>query len=249
MYSLHDMPDNAGLSDEAFGELMMPPTIAASSASLVPYGLYLIDDGQTQFLWVGREAVPQLVEDVFGVPDRLQLKVGKQTLPVLENDFNERVRAVIEKARDHRSRGVGSIVVPHLYVVREDGEPGLRLWAQTMLVEDRADQGVSLKQWLGMIREKVLHSSRKDTTSRHISLTGDAGRSVDVRIYAEASGMLVSGFVGRRLYVEGARAALCWLLCLCHFYRIWWHLRLRPQGEKWEERVSQERPKQSLSCS
>ncbi|MCJ1421990.1 COPII subunit [Xylographa parallela] len=156
MYSLHDMPDDAGLSDEASGELMMPPTIAASSASLVPYGLYLIDDGQTQFLWVGREAVPQLVEDVFGVPDRLQLKVGKQTLPVLENDFNERVRAVIEKARDHRSRGVGSIVVPHLYVVREDGEPGLRLWAQTMLVEDRADQGASLKQWLGMMREKVV---------------------------------------------------------------------------------------------
>ena len=155
MYSLHDMPDSAGLSDETTGELVMPPTIGASSANLVPYGLYLIDDGQTQFLWVGRDAVPQLVEDVFGVPDRLQLKVGKQTMPVLDNDFNERVRAVIEKARDHRSRGVGSIIVPHLYVVREDGAPGIRLWAQTMLVEDRADQGASLKQWLGMIREKV----------------------------------------------------------------------------------------------
>lgn len=155
MYSLHDMPDNAGVSDETTGELTMPPTISASSQSLVPYGLYLIDDGQTQFLWVGREAVPQLVDDVFGVPDKSQLRVGKQTMPILENDFNERVRAVIEKARDHRSRGVGSIVVPHLYVVREDGEPGLRLWAQTMLVEDRTDQGASLKQWLGNVREKV----------------------------------------------------------------------------------------------
>jgi protein transport protein SEC24 len=155
VYSLHDMPDNAGISDEATGELIMPPTIGASSGSLVPHGLYLIDDGQTQFLWVGRDAVPQLVEDVFGIPDLMQLKVGKTTMPVLENDFNERVRGVIEKARDHRSRGVGSIVVPHLYVVRENGEPGLRLWAQTMLVEDRADQGASLKQWLGTMREKV----------------------------------------------------------------------------------------------
>lgn len=149
------MPDNAGLADERTGEIVLPPAINLSSASLVPYGLYLIDDGQTQFLWVGREAVPQLIEDVFDMPDRSQLKVGKQTLPVLENDFNERVRAVVEKSRDHKSRGVGSIVVPHLYVVREDGEPGMRLWAQTMLVEDRADQGVSLKQWLGMMREKV----------------------------------------------------------------------------------------------
>ena len=154
-YSLHDMPDQAGLSDENTGEIILPPPINLSSASLVPYGLYLIDDGQTQFLWVGRDAVPQLVEDVFGVPDKTQVKVGKQTLPTLENDFNDRVRAVIEKSRDHRAKGVGSIVVPHLYVVREDGEPGIRLWAQTMLVEDRADQGVSLKQWLGTMREKV----------------------------------------------------------------------------------------------
>ena len=154
-YSLHDMPDDAGLPEDGTGDIVLPPAINLSSASLVPYGLYLIDDGQTQFLWVGREAVPQLIEDVFDVPDRTQLKVGKQTLPVLENDFNERVRAVVEKSRDHKSRGVGSIIVPHLYVVREDGEPGMRLWAQTMLVEDRADQGVSLKQWLGTMREKV----------------------------------------------------------------------------------------------
>ncbi|MCJ1310019.1 COPII subunit [Agyrium rufum] len=156
MYSLHDMPDNAGISDEDTGEIVMPPTIGASSGNLVPYGLYLIDDGQTQFLWIGKDAVPQLVEDVFGLPDKAQLRVGKQTLPVLENDFNERVRAVVEKSRDHRAKGVGSIVVPHLYVVREDGEPGIKVWAQTMLVEDRAaDQGASLKQWLGVMRERV----------------------------------------------------------------------------------------------
>jgi protein transport protein SEC24 len=155
MFSLHDMPDDAGTVDEKTGEIILPPPVNLSSERLVPYGLYLIDDGQTQFLWVGRDAVSQLVADVFGLPDKTQLKVGKQRLPELDNDFNERVRAVVNKSRDHRSKGVGSIIVPHLYVVREDGEPGLRLWAQTMLVEDRADQGVSLQQWMGMMREKV----------------------------------------------------------------------------------------------
>ncbi|PGH10210.1 protein transporter SEC24 [Helicocarpus griseus UAMH5409] len=155
LYSLHDMPDDAGVPDEKTGEILMPPPCSLSSERLVPYGLYLIDDGQTQFLWVGRDAVPQLLLDVFGVPDRMQLKIGKQFLPELENDFNERVRAVVQKSRDKQSRGVGSIVVPQLYVVKEDGEPGLRLWAQTMLVEDRADQGVSLPQWMGSLREKV----------------------------------------------------------------------------------------------
>ncbi|KAI9772025.1 MAG: COPII subunit [Geoglossum simile] len=156
MYSLHDMPDNAGRPDESSGEIIIPTPINLSSERLVSFGLYLIDDGQTQFLWVGKDAVPQLINDVFGLPDVSAVLVGKKSLPVLENDFNERIRAVIEKSRDQRSRSVGSIVVPHLYIVREDGEPSLRLWAQTLLVEDRADQGVSLAQWMGMLREKVV---------------------------------------------------------------------------------------------
>lgn len=155
LYSLHDMPEDAGLPNPQTGEILLPPPVNLSSERLVSYGLYLIDDGQTQFLWVGRDAIPQLINDVFGLPDKNQLKVGKQKLPELDSDFNEKVRAVVAKSRDHLSMGVGSIVVPHLYVVKEDGEPGLRLWAQTMLVEDRADQGVSFQQWMGVMREKV----------------------------------------------------------------------------------------------
>ncbi|KAI9735888.1 MAG: COPII subunit [Cirrosporium novae-zelandiae] len=158
MYSLWDMPDEAGTPDEKTGEIMLPARLNLSSERLVPHGLYLIDDGQTQFLWVGRDAQPALINDVFGLDDVSQLKVGKTTMPSLENDFNERVRNVIEKSRDHRARGVGSIIFPQLYIVREDGEPALRLWAQTMLVEDRAEQGVSLAQWMGMLREKASYA-------------------------------------------------------------------------------------------
>jgi protein transport protein SEC24 len=139
LYSLHDMPDNAGVPDPDTSQIVLPPPLNLSSERFVSYGLYLIDDGQTQFIWVGRS----------------QLRVGKSTLPELDNDFNERVRAVIQKSRDHLSRGVGSVTVPHLHVVREDGEPSLKLWAQTLLVEDRADQAMSLAQWMGSLREKV----------------------------------------------------------------------------------------------
>ncbi|KAF2102047.1 COPII component protein [Rhizodiscina lignyota] len=155
-YSLHDMPDSAGTPDPDTGEIVLPPRINLSSERIVSYGLYLIDDGQTQFLWVGRDAVPALVLDVFGFEDRTQLKQGKTIMPIIDSDMNARVRAVIEKSKDHRSKGVGSIIVPPLYIVREDGEPSLKLWAQTLLVEDRADQGVSLQQWMGMLREKVV---------------------------------------------------------------------------------------------
>ncbi|TLD31113.1 hypothetical protein PspLS_02645 [Pyricularia sp. CBS 133598] len=155
LYSLHDMPDNAGIPDPETSQIVLPPPLNLSSERFQPFGLYLIDDGQTQFLWVGRDAVPQLLIDVFGVQDRTQLRVGKGSVPELDNDFNERVRAVISKSRDYKSRGVGSITVPHLYIVREDGEPALKLWAQTLLVEDRADQGMSYQQWMGTLREKI----------------------------------------------------------------------------------------------
>jgi protein transport protein SEC24 len=46
-------------------------------------------------------------------------------------------------------------VVPSLYLVREDGDPSLRLWAQSLLIEDRADMAVSSAQFIGMLREKV----------------------------------------------------------------------------------------------
>jgi len=134
----------------------MPPPLNLSSANLVPYGLYLIDDGQTQFMWLGRDAVPALIADVFGTEDKNMLKQGKTSIPVIDSEMNERVRAVVEKSRDHRGKGCGSIVVPPLYLIREDGEPSLRLWAQTLLIEDRADQGVSGAQFIGMLREKVI---------------------------------------------------------------------------------------------
>jgi protein transport protein SEC24 len=156
-YSLHDMPDTAGMPDPATNTVVLPPSQNLSSERLVPYGLYLLDDGQTQFLWLGRDAVPELVADVFGAGggDRTQVPQGKTTLPELDNDFSERVRAVLEKSRDHAAIGAGSIIVPPLYVVREDGDPALKLWAQTLLVEDRGDAGAALQQWLGLVREKV----------------------------------------------------------------------------------------------
>lgn len=150
------MPDDAGLPHPDSGAIVMPPALNLTSANIVPYGLYLIDDGQTQFMWLGRDAVPALIQDVFGAPDKGQLKQGKTSLPVMESEMNERVRAVVDKSRDHHGLGCGSICVPPLYLIREDGEPSLRLWAQTLLVEDRADQGVSGAQFLGLLREKVL---------------------------------------------------------------------------------------------
>jgi len=73
---------------------------------------------------------------------------------VLDNPFSERINAIISKTREMR-RGP---YWPHLYVVKEDGEPPLRLWALSSLIMDRAEQMPSYQQYLGQVKDKVCHA-------------------------------------------------------------------------------------------
>jgi protein transport protein SEC24 len=73
------------------------------------------------------------------------------TMQVLDNPFSRRINAVIQKTREMR-RGV---YYPHLYVVKEDGEPPLRLWALSCLIQDRADVLPSYQQFITQLKDKV----------------------------------------------------------------------------------------------
>lgn len=55
----------------------MPIPLPPSSERLERHGLFMIEDGQTIFLWVGRDAVPQLIMDVFDLPNYETLRGGK----------------------------------------------------------------------------------------------------------------------------------------------------------------------------
>lgn len=149
-YALHNMPPEAGTIGE--NGVILPPALPLTSERLERHGLFLIEDGQTIFLWVGRDAVPQLVQDVFDLPSYDVLRGGKTTLRPLSNPFSERVNAVIQKIREMR-RGV---YYPHLYIVKEDGEPPLRLWALSALIQDRADVLPSYQQFISSLKDKVI---------------------------------------------------------------------------------------------
>jgi protein transport protein SEC24 len=44
---------------------------------------------------------------------------------------------------------------PHVFIVKEDGDPGLRLWFLSHLIEDRTDSNHSYPQFLSLLREQV----------------------------------------------------------------------------------------------
>ncbi len=163
VYSLHDIPDEAGLPDSETNQIVLPNAINSGAEHFERYGLYLINNTTELFLWIGGDAVPDLVNDVFGVPDIFQVPIGKYELPVLDNEFNEKVRNIIAKVRE----GDDTVLYQNLYIVRggSANEPinaanarevsSLRLWAASQLVEDRINNQPSYREFLSATKDKL----------------------------------------------------------------------------------------------
>ena len=75
------------------------------------------------------------------------------SLQPLQNEISARTINLVNDIRQFRLK-TGTIY-PHLYLVREDGDPSLRLWFLSHMIEDRFENTYSYPQFLAAIREKV----------------------------------------------------------------------------------------------
>ncbi|KAI7891079.1 Sec23/Sec24 trunk domain-containing protein [Mucor mucedo] len=166
LYSLHNMPVQAGTLDRN-NHCIMPPQLNLSSERLDRHGCYLVENGHRILIWIGREAVPQLCEDLLNVSRVQDVRSGQvASLPELQNAFSERVHRIISKLRTESRH---SNFYPSLYVVKEEGDVMLRHWFLTHMLEDRQQppQGCSPSihksinattsyfQWLNYIKDKM----------------------------------------------------------------------------------------------
>jgi protein transport protein SEC24 len=149
LYSLHNMPAEAGEISEH--GVVFPPALNLTAENLEVHGCYLLENGQNIYLWVGRNVVPQLCADLFDVKSYEGLKGGKITLPTLETPLNRKVNTLVGKIREMRRGNY----YPTLYLVKEDGDPYLRLWFLAHLIEDRTDNIMSYQQFLQHIKDRV----------------------------------------------------------------------------------------------
>ena len=101
-------------------------------------------------LWVGKAVSPDLCANLFDRPSYESLGVGKILLPILDNPYSRRIRAIVGELNSERTYAVP------LVVVKEDNvDPSLRLRFLWALAEDRVDTSLSYPQWLSHLREKV----------------------------------------------------------------------------------------------
>lgn len=64
--ALHAITEAHGVPNEHTGEIEIPPALLLSSEMIETQGIYLLDNGQDMFIWLGSNAHPELVESFFG---------------------------------------------------------------------------------------------------------------------------------------------------------------------------------------
>lgn len=151
-YALHMMDQNVGLPGED-GKIVMPPPLNLTSEKLERGGFYLLDDGMNFYFWIGSQSPPALVQAIFDKASYELLPVGKVTIPALDNPFSKRINSIMAKMKEGRVRQ------PYCYLVKEDGDPVLKLTFLSMLIEDKSDTQPSYPQFLIQLRDKVNSSS------------------------------------------------------------------------------------------
>jgi protein transport protein SEC24 len=134
-------------------QMKFPPRLNLSSEKLDRGTVFILENGLEIFIWIGRAVAPELLSAVFGQPSIDLVTCGKTSLPVVDTDLNKRLRAMITSIRETRLRQ--ATLHPPTYIVREDGDPQLRMWFLSHLIEDRIDNQLSYPQFLGVTREKV----------------------------------------------------------------------------------------------
>jgi len=147
MYPVHDL--NQIVIDKDTGAVTLPASLPLTLNSIKETGIYLLDNGMTCYLWIGRAISPQWLIDVFGLQnptpqDLMNLQVGA----ALDNPTSQKVIAAVNRVRQN------NMYHQQCYVVRQ-GDPAeamLLPW----LVEDKFQTLYSYTNYLGLIHKGIL---------------------------------------------------------------------------------------------
>jgi protein transport protein SEC24 len=66
LYALHNFDDNKLVSDGYESEVCIPPRLHLSSENIDRHGVYLLDAGESIYIWVGKSVSDLFLQDVFG---------------------------------------------------------------------------------------------------------------------------------------------------------------------------------------
>uniref|UniRef100_A0AAX7UXG6 SEC24 homolog D, COPII coat complex component n=1 Tax=Astatotilapia calliptera TaxID=8154 RepID=A0AAX7UXG6_ASTCA len=114
--------------------LRLPATpVRCSEERLTDSGIFLLENGQSMFLWLGQASSPDLIQSLFNLPSLAHLQGHMCALPELDNPLSRKVRSIISGLLEKRSNSM------KLQIVRQKDKPEM-LFRQ-FLVEDKGLHG------------------------------------------------------------------------------------------------------------
>lgn len=107
--------------------------VRCSEERLTDSGIFLLENGQSMFLWLGQASSPDLIQSLFNLPSLAHLQGHMCALPELDNPLSRKVRSIISGLLEKRSNSM------KLQIVRQKDKPEM-LFRQ-FLVEDKGLHG------------------------------------------------------------------------------------------------------------
>ncbi|KAJ3205727.1 COPII coat Sec23p-Sfb3p heterodimer component [Clydaea vesicula] len=151
MISLHDidLESKYGTYNPELGRVVAPPSIRVSMERLQFNGIYLIENGVSMMMWIGRQCTPQVLKQLFDVEVPEQVDIRKHLLPQLETELNKRVRNLIQQFQFERKKYC------QLQIVRQQLDPMLELEFSGLLCEDKNFDTMDYVDYLCFVHRSI----------------------------------------------------------------------------------------------
>lgn len=133
LMALHNVPEHCGVPLDESGKVQLPDQLNLTKDSMTQDGIYLLEDGETMLVWIGRAADPNTLQQVFGNGniDELDTNDAELKMGTLGGPLSDKIGAILRQIRRERT-------VPYMQlciVKGGDGAKELRFFAA--LIEDR----------------------------------------------------------------------------------------------------------------
>lgn len=132
-------------SEELEGSLI-PPSIPLSSEHVSDSGIYLLENGNDAFIYIGNSVAPDIMQQLFGVPSVDQIPT-QFVLQQFENSLSKKLNDVVNEIRRQRCSYL------RLQLCKK-GDPSGMLFFSYM-VEDKTPGGLSYVEFLVHIHRQI----------------------------------------------------------------------------------------------
>lgn len=146
LYSLHNMPDQAGVPTSG-ASVVLPPPCNLSSEKLDRTGVFLLENGLSMYLWIGKQVSSSFLADVFSVSSIEAVDTNQTTLPQLDNVLSIRINTIINAIRSSSSFPL------QLNIVREGDPREIKFFSY--FIEDRTKSVHSYYEFMVYLHQRI----------------------------------------------------------------------------------------------